>query len=115
MISIGIVLNAFCPVPPTISCSVSVDYTLLLTKGVVRILFEGGYYSISLWSSMRAGTMQRASSESTSTISSGVATNKGSGSQICRDVSAWIREALSRWKRKKLQADNIAILFVVLL
>ena len=60
--------------------------------------------------------MQRASSESTSTISSGVANNKGSGSQICRDVvSALIREALSRWKRKKLQADNIAILIVTLL
>ena len=60
--------------------------------------------------------MQHASSESTSTISSGVANNKGSGNQTCSDVvSALIREALSRWKRKELQADNIAILIVVLL
>ena len=41
--------------------------------------------------------------------------DNGGGSQSPRDVvSALIREALSRWERKKLQADNIAVLIAYL-
>ena len=55
----------------------------------------------------KAENLKTVSSESTSTTSS--------GSQSSHDVeSALIREALSRWKHKKLQADNIAIIIAYL-
>lgn len=55
----------------------------------------------------KAENLKTVSSESTSTTSS--------RSQSFHDVeSALIREALSRWKHKKLQAYNIAIIIAYL-